>query len=136
MCDKTGCGMDQKQLIDIQAQTKRIYNLLGEVLDLSQQLADALDRNDQVTMSMLLSMRGEPIEKLALARDTIWQQLEDMEMEPAQRMRAILNGAPAQTEQERGLADQVASNNRLLKRVQALDQQLNRKITHEESVYL
>ncbi len=127
--------LDPKKLVDVHIQTRRIYNLLGEVLDLSQQLADVLDRNDQVAVTMLLGMRGEPIEKLAQARDAIFQQLNSMDPEQAQRMRALLNGAPAQTEQERGIAEQVRSNARLLERVQALDRQLNLKITHEESVY-
>ncbi len=127
--------MDQKKLTDIYVQTRRIYNLLGEVMDLSRQLADVLDRNDQVAVSMLLGMRNEPIEKLAATREAILQQLEDMEPEQSRRIRAVLNGAPAQREEEAGLAAQAAANDRLLKQVQELDKRLNLKITHEQSVY-
>lgn len=127
--------MDQKKLTDIHMQTRRIYKLLGEVMDLSQQLADVLDRNDQVAVSMLLGMRNEPIEKLTATKEAIQQLLEDMQPEQARRVRDILNGAPAQCEEEAGLAAQAATNNRLLQQVQEFDKRLNLKITHEQSIY-
>lgn len=127
--------MDQKKLTDIHVQIRRIYNLLGEVLDLSQQLASSLDRNDQVAMSMLLGMRNEPIERMQMAKEAIHQQLNDMPANEAEQMRALLNGAPPQNSQEEGLAAQVAANERLLKQVQTLDRQINLKIAHEQSVY-
>ena len=41
--------MEQDDLMKALVQVKRIGNLLNEVLDISQQLAEALDRNDQVS---------------------------------------------------------------------------------------
>ena len=48
--------MEASKLLDAQVQTKRIYNLLSEVMDLSQQLGQAMDRNDEVAARMLLAM--------------------------------------------------------------------------------
>ena len=42
--------MEQDDLMKALVQVKRIGNLLNEVLDISQQLAEALDRNDQVSV--------------------------------------------------------------------------------------
>ena len=54
--------MDEKTVMDALVQMKRIGNLLNEVEDLTQQLAQAIDRNDQVSTSMLIGMRAEPLQ--------------------------------------------------------------------------
>lgn len=128
--------MEQMKWMDAQVHTRCIYNLLGEVFSLSQQLADALGRDDQVTIQLLLGMREEPIQNLAKRREILAQMLENLPKKEAERLRELLNGASAETEEEAGLVQQVAMNSRLLQRVQELDQQINRKITHEKSVYL
>lgn len=127
--------MKQMKWMDAQVHVRCIYNLLGEVLDLSQQLADALDRDDKVTIQLLLGMREEPIQNLAKRREILTQMLEDLPPEEAKRLRALLNGASAEVEEENALAQQMAANARLLQRVQELDQKINRKITREKSVY-
>ena len=60
--------MEQSVILKAHVQVKRIYSLLTEVMDLSKQLAEALDRNDQVTVRMLIAMRGEPVNTLDIAR--------------------------------------------------------------------
>ena len=127
--------MDENKLIDIKMQLRWSYKLMGEVMDLSHQLADALDRSDQVAVRMLLGMRNEPIEKLVAAKNAVQELLEDMEPRQAQHTRDILNGAPARYEQEKELAAQTAANDRLLKQLQEIDKRLNLKLTHEESIY-
>ena len=127
--------MAEIKWMDTLVQVRRMYNLLGEVEDLSQQLAEAIDRNDQVTIQMLMTMREEPIQSLSETRQILKQQLSTMESQETDRLRALLNGAPAQEEAEKLLADQIAANDRLLKRILALDRVLNEKITREQSIY-
>lgn len=127
--------MDQAKLLETHVQLRRIYNSLGEVYDLSRQLAEALDRNDQVSAQMLLSMRGEPIRQAALARESITRQLAALPEQEREWLRSLLNGAGAEDPIEKGIADQAAANDRLLKQVQELDKGLNMKITRGESVY-
>lgn len=127
--------MEQAKLLDTHVQLRRIYNLLGNVLDLTQQMAEAVDRNDSVSAQMLLSMRGEPLEQIVQARETIVRQLNAALPEEREHLRGLLNGAPASDPSEKGLADQVAMNGRLLKQVQELDKVLNLKMTREQSVY-
>ncbi len=127
--------MAEIKWMDTLVQVRRMYNLLGEVEDLSQQLAEAIDRDDQVTIQMLMTMREEPIQSLSETRQILKQQLSTMESQEADRLRALLNGAPAQEEAEKLLADQIAANDRLLKRILALDRVLNEKITREQSIY-
>ena len=60
--------MEQEHWMKALVQSKRMGNLLNEVLDLSRQIAQALDRNDQVAVEMLIAMRQEPITKLEEAK--------------------------------------------------------------------
>ena len=125
--------MEQTKLLEAQVQVRRIYNALGEVADLSKQIAEALDRNDSVAVRVLLAMREEPILTAQLSREVLQQQIN--EVEDGERLRELLNGAEAKTAEEAGLAAQVAMNARLLKQVQEMDRGLNQKITRDKSVY-
>ena len=128
--------MAEIKWLDALVQLRRMYSLLGETEDLSQQLAEALDRDDQVMVQMVLDMREEPVRGLHTAKEVLIQQVAAMaDREDADRLRALLNGAAAQREEERLIADQVAANERLLRRVQDLDRVLNEKITREQSIY-
>ena len=44
--------MDAAALLDAHVQLKRIYAALNEALDLTRQLAEAVDRDDQITVQM------------------------------------------------------------------------------------
>lgn len=55
--------MEASALMDAHVQLKRIYTALNEALDLTRQLADAVDRDDQVATQMLIAMRQEPTDK-------------------------------------------------------------------------
>lgn len=122
-------------LLDAQVQTKRIYSLLNEVMDISRQLADALDRNDQVTVQMVISMREEPIKRLRTAQAALAEQKNSLDPESGGRLEALLNGAPAETPEEEALAGQVGTNRRLLAQILDLDRILNRKVAREKSIY-
>ena len=47
--------------IKLIVQLKKRYSLLTEIKDLTEQMSDALNRDDEVSFQMLLSMRQEPI---------------------------------------------------------------------------
>ena len=127
--------VEKVDLLKAEVQTKRIYALLNEVMDLSRQLAQALDRNDAVTIRMLVSMRREPMERLLRARQILEEQREALSGAAGDRLAALLNGEPAETEEEAALAKQVSLNRRLLDQVLVLDRVLNEKLTRGRSVY-
>lgn len=127
--------MDQKALLDALVQAKRMNNLLNEVQDLSRQLAEALDRDDKVSVEMLAGMRREPIDKLVDAEDILADQAGTLPPEEGARLLELLGGAPARTEAEKPLAEQVGSNRRRLEQVLAQDKVLNQKLARENSAY-
>ena len=128
--------MKQEQLEAILVLAKRIGNLFHEVLDLSTQLAEALDRRDEVSMEMIIRMRSEPIEKLEIADRALRENLAALD-EDAERVRAILNGdeGRANGALEKLLAEQASMNIRTHRRIMELDAILNKKIGREKSVY-
>ena len=68
--------MDEKAVMDALVQMKRTGNLLNELWDLTQQLGESIDRNDQVSIQMLIAMREEPLGKLQAADQALREQLE------------------------------------------------------------
>ncbi|WP_295740396.1 hypothetical protein [uncultured Oscillibacter sp.] len=127
--------MEALTLLDAHVQAKRIYSLLNEVMDISRQMAEAVDRDDQVAIQMLVSMREEPVHKLRQARRALKEQRDALEPESALRLSQLLNGEGAETEAEAPLAAQIGANRRLLEQLLELDRVLNRKVTREESIY-
>ena len=127
--------MEALTLLDAHVQAKRIYSLLNEVMDISRQMAEAVDRDDQVAIQMLVSMREEPVHKLRQARRALKEQRDALEPESALRLSQLLNGEGAETEAEAPLAAQIGANRRLLEQLLELDRVLNRKLTREKSIY-
>ena len=63
--------MEAPALMDAHVQLKRIYTALNEALDLTRQLADAVDRDDQISAQVLISMRQEPTMVFTWARSSL-----------------------------------------------------------------
>ena len=56
--------MDSQVIAAALATERKCYAALTEVMELTQDLSDAVQRQDQVTVQMFLSMRQEPINQL------------------------------------------------------------------------
>ena len=127
--------MEASALLDAHVQLKRVYTALNEALDLTRQMADAADRNDEVAARMLVSMRQEPTDKLALARQALAQQRQALPEDDSARLDALLKGAAAETPEEAPLVNQVGLNRRVLKQLVDLDRAVSRKLAREKSIY-
>ena len=130
--------MKHEQLMEILVLVKRLGNLFNEVAEISAQLAEAVDRQDEVSMKMIVAMRYEPIEKLSIADKSLREQLASLgEGEDHARIRAVLNGdgSAARGETEAAIAAQAATNIRLHQKIVEQDKILNQKITRDKSIY-
>lgn len=131
--------MDEKILMDALVQMKRTGNLLNELEDLTRQLGQSIDRNDQVSTSMLIGMRAEPLAKLQAADRAIREQIEALrDTDAAAALSAMLNGgAPADPDEriQVMLCEQVAANKRRLRQIMDLDRVLNKRMAREKSAY-
>ena len=127
--------MTGAQLLDAQVQEKRRYELLSELFDLTRQLAEAVDRSDEVTIQMLLSMREEPLAQMRQVEENLIRQRAALAEEDGRRLEELLSGAPARRQEENALSEQVGANRRLLGQLVELDKRINKKVTREKSVY-
>ena len=127
--------MTGAQLLDAQVQEKRRYALLSELFDVTRQLAEAVDRSDEGTIQMLLSMREEPLAQMRQVEENLIRQRAALAEEDGRRLEGLLSGAPARRQEENALSEQVGANRRLLGQLVELDKRINKKVTREKSVY-
>ena len=131
--------MTEKTAMDALVQMKRMGNLLNEVEDLTKQMDSVLDRSDQVSLQMLIDMREDPLGKLQAADQALRDQLELLtdKLEAAQLASMLNGGLPADPDQrtQQKLCEQVAVNNRRLKRIIEMDQRLNQRLARDNSAY-
>lgn len=129
--------MEQNDVMDLLVLAKRVNGKLTEILDLTGQMAEAVDRQDQISVQILVSMRQEPIAHLEEMKESTSCRLEQVSPQDAQYLRALSEGNEAAAREETGklLAAQSAANLRLLRRVLELDRRVNQKLAGKDSVY-
>lgn len=127
--------MNASDWLDLTVLERKKYNYLNEALDLTQQIGNALDHNDQISLKMLLAMRQEPIMYLEELKQTIQARRQDLPPEDQERVQALLSGASPRTQEESTFIQQAATVVRLLQRVMELDRAVNLRLTGSSSVY-
>ena len=127
--------MTRSDWLDLTVLERKKYNLLSEVMDLSQQLGEALDRSDDVSVRLLVSMRQDPILRLEEIKAAIGSKRDSMPPEEWERVNDLNGGAQPRDEDETVYLNQVGSVRRILERVLELDQRLNRRLAGGDSFY-
>ena len=127
--------MTRSDWLDLTVLERKKYNLLSEVMDLSQQLGEALDRSDDVSVRLLVSMRQDPILRLEEIKAAIGAKRDSMPPEEWERVNDLNGGAQPRDEDETVSLNQVGSVRRILERVLELDQRLNRRMAGDDSFY-
>ena len=122
-------------LLDLQVLERKKYNLLNDVMDLSQQLATAMDRNDQVSVRMLVAMRQDPLTQLEEVKHNLSRRLLDFSPDDQDLAHRLLQGEAGSSPREQAVADQSNVNRRLLERIIELDRRLNHRLTGDKSYY-
>lgn len=127
--------MTKSEWLDLTVLERKKYNLLSEVMDLSQQMGEALDRSDDVSVRMLVAMRQEPILRLEEVKLAMETGVEGLTPEGRARVAALREGEPPLDENEAAFQNQAGTARRMLERVLELDQRLNRRLAGEDSFY-
>ena len=127
--------MDAAVLCELQNRRRRQLILLNEVLDLSTQMLQGMERNDQVSVKILLSMRQDPILKLQEIENGIRSYLLLLPEEDAIRAHELLRGAPSEESGEEALCAQTAQFRRLLENAIKLDKRLSLGLSGKSSFY-
>lgn len=127
--------MTRGDWLDLTVLERKKYNCLSEVMDLSRQMGEALDRNDDVSLRMLLAMREDPLLQLRELKQAVEGKKDSLSPEDRERVAALEQGAGPQGEEETAYHGQAGSVRRLLERVVELDERLNRRLAGENSFY-
>lgn len=127
--------MTKSDWMDLAVLERRKYNLLSETMGLSRQIGEAMDRGDDVSLRMLLSMRQEPILGLGEVKNAVRSKREALSSQELERLSDLESGAQPQEGEERTYCDEFGRARRLLEQVLELDRKLNRRLTGKDSCY-
>lgn len=127
--------MTKSDWLDLTVLERQKYNCLSELMDLTRQLGEAMDRGDEVSVRILVSMRQDPIVSLAELKGAIETRTSTLSGEDCERLTALGGGAAPEGENEVLYANQAGSARRLWERVLELDRRLNLRMAGDDSFY-
>lgn len=110
---------------------------LDEVLRLTKEIGDSLSRNDQVSVEMLLKMRGEELEAVAMNTQEAQAFRTQLRKETQQEINELLQGKTADVQDDMAgkVAETVNRCQRLLEEIRIIDEGMSRRIAGEDSFY-
>lgn len=108
---------------------------LIEVADVTRQIAEAVDRRDEVAARLLLEERDAPVRELHDLEEGLRSFVAGLPESEAIRLGELLRGAEAENEEEKPLEDQVAQFRRILESVSGVDRQLSLRLGGNQSFY-
>ena len=128
--------MDSHVIAAALATERKCYAALTEVMELTQDLSDAVQRQDQVTVQMFLSMRQEPINQLKEYRSLQRKRCASLPEEESAALWKVLTGKGADgTGQLQDLEKVVGQNQSLLERIQQADRQVSVRLGGKKSFH-
>jgi len=127
--------MLERELSELYQWKKQQMMKLMEIADLTDQLSQAVERRDEVSVDMLLNMREDPIRQVQELEKRIQEHLRTLPPEEAARLSELLKGEPAQGPEEEKLSAQVLQDRRLLERIQKADNQTSVRLGGKRSFY-
>lgn len=130
--------LDDRHFSAASAVQRKMYVLLTEVSELTDQLSQAVDRQDQVSVRMFLSMRQEELQRLADCQLMLRRQCEALPGTDGALLHQMISGSFSGTPPSpagEALLHQVQRNRALLERVQRVDQSVSRRLGGKNSFY-
>ncbi len=117
---------------------RKMYTSLNEVADLTDELSQAVSRQDQVSVRMFLSMRQEEIQRLTSYQAMLHRQCRQLLPEDARLLTQLNSGrfqgtAPSPSAQ--ALLQQAQRNRSLLERVRRADEAVSSRLGGPNSFY-
>lgn len=120
---------------ELLALEKKIYGKINEIMGITQELDQAVKREDQVSVRVLLSARQVPILELQELYGEVSLKRCDLSGEEEKRFDRLLTEGKPLSPHEKSVADQLAINRRLLGRLTELDCSVSRLLCRGKSFY-
>ncbi len=127
--------MTRDDWLELTVLERKKYNYLAEVQDLTRQLAESLDRNDQVSARMLVAMRQDPIRQAVEVDRGAKTRLAALGDEAWERVQELQGGGTPQDDGEKIFLEQAGKTRRLLEQVVDLDRRVSVRMAGEQSFY-
>ena len=123
-------GLDLEQVAIL---LQRRYGVLREIYKLTQEMQNAVSRQDEVSLALLLDLRAEEMAKYDTVEQELWKQAEKGHTEWME-LKRLLRTDPEQAEKasnpmENKIFEIRRKSRTLLGQTQQLDQIVNRRVT-------
>ncbi|WP_312939081.1 hypothetical protein [Oscillibacter sp.] len=126
----------EKVLPELLVLERSIFRKLGEVIGITRELAEAVDREDPVSVGLLLTGRHRPLLELQELNAALELKRCDLSGEDEAAFdRLVKQSGQPQNEAEREIAEQIAQNRRALEQLAKLDRYVSEKLCREKSFY-
>lgn len=130
--------MEEEMLIEILKEMQKKYQSISEIERITRDIAEALSRNDQTTVQILIGMRQEEMDSADISERNIRILLSVLTPEDALQIGKWLKGS-AETPPEnlfaRKLVEKGKSLHMLLQRTIDLDRHINMRLAGKDSYY-
>lgn len=117
---------------------QRRYNAIREISRLSNELSEALSRNDDVSTSMVLQMRAEEMAKADGCTREIWQLAGD-DRKAQEQLRLLVMSEPeekiGESPEEKKIYEIRRKTRNMIEDIRALDRRLSRQLAGDRSYY-
>lgn len=130
--------LNDQQLDAATAIQRKMYTSLTEVAQLTDDLSQALDRQDQVSVRMFLSMRHEEIERLSSYQAMLNRQCDQLPADDGALFSQLISGrfqGSLPTASGASLLSLAKKNRSLLERVRQVDQAVSCRLGGPNSYY-
>ena len=130
--------MEMEFVESLRMSKRKEYMKLSELSDLTEQLAQATDRRDEVSAKMLVAMRQQPLLELHEIEETIREGVLHQEEEDAIRLSALMDGEEVSgplLEEEQALREMCERNRRVMERIASVDRRVSLGLGGKRSFY-
>lgn len=127
--------MTDNEWMELAVLERKKYTSLLEIQDVTRQLAESLDRNDQVSVRMLIAMRQDPLLQLEEVDRGGKVRLAALTEEDRRRASFLREGGEPGSSGETTFAEQAGRTRRLLEEVVELDRRVSLRMAGEHSFY-
>ena len=115
---------------------KEMYRVLSELEELTQELSQAVNRGDKVSIQMFLSMRRDPLNQMARHQAALRRQYAGLPGKDARLLRALLEDpSPPACAGSEELVRQAARNRSILERIVRTGRQISQRLAGKSSFY-
>lgn len=128
--------MDEQTILEAHVLCRKMFTALTELQELTTELANALQRQDQVSVKLFLGMRRDALSQLTAHDEALRRKCALLPPSESQALRRILNGQEgADTPSAQALERTVRQNRQLLAQITSVDERINRRLGGKDSFY-